>query len=111
MRAVAAQSLELASIDRARRQFGYADFGIAAGRAEPAGNPLRLGRRRVEDRNGGDLPYAEFDKTLDGVEPVEREFLNRDRGTGNRGFLREPFGTGEVARRAGAVQALTIPSP
>ena len=111
VRAVAAQALELAAVDRARRQFGDADLGLAANRAEPAGNSRRIGGRGVEYRHRRDLPHAEFDKALERIDPVECEFLDPDFGAERHRFLSEPLGTGQIARCSGAVQTLAVPRP
>src|ERR1051325_3710691 len=90
MRAVAANALELAGIDRARRQFGDADLGIAADRAEPTTYALCVGGWRVEHRHRRDLPRAEFDKAFDRVEPGERQFLDRHACAERRRLPRQP---------------------
>jgi hypothetical protein len=55
------------------------------------------------------LPDPEFDKAIDGIEPVEREFLDPDLGPERRRFPPQPLRAGQIAGGAGAVIALPIP--
>ncbi len=109
MAAVVAQPREFAAVDCARRQLGDCDLRPAAGEAEPAGHPRRVGRRRVEYRDRRDLLALEFEKDVDRIEPVERELLDRHRGPERRSLLRQPSGAGRVANGCGAVDPLRIP--
>ena len=106
---VAADTLEFAGIDCARRQFGDADIGVAAEDAETPFNSGVRGRRRIEHRHRRDLPHAEFEKAADRVEPVEREFLDRHLDAECGRLPRQPGGAGSAADRRGAVDAELIP--
>jgi hypothetical protein len=109
MTAAPAQPLEFAAIDRARRQLGDKNFRIAAGQSQPAAHSRRIGRRRLENRDCFDPLAAEFEKSGHRIEPVEREFLDRHRGTERRCLPRQPLGAGRVAGAGRAMGALRIP--
>jgi hypothetical protein len=112
MRCVAPQPFAIRGIDAAGRQLGHRDRRFAADGStdgsKDTGDASGGRGGGVEHRNTGDMPAAAFQIGVSRVEAIEREIFDPGRSAKAGRLADQPVGAGLVARRSGAMDALSI---